>query len=110
MNITLPASIQDDIILAYALANGYQQTVSAPETLTYDAQGNPVQVPASSGPNPQSASDFVSALIANQMIQVYQQAEIAAAVAAATEQATQTVQANIATAVQAQQSLKVTHA
>jgi len=114
MEITLPSSIQEDIVLAFALSIGYQQTVvitpASAETLTYDANNNPVQVPAVAevdGPNPQSPDDFVSAYFANLMIQAYTASQVAAAVAEAqanlatiTATATQTVQATIDAAAQ----------
>jgi hypothetical protein len=109
--LNIPPEINDDVVLAYALANGYQQTVvvtpATPATLGYNGDV-PYQIPAVAevdGPNPQSPEDFVTDMLTNQMIAVYKSATIAVAVENAkqvfddaTAQATQSVEATIADA------------
>lgn len=110
--LNIPDSINDDVVLAFALANGYQETIiitpASPETMTYDANNNPVNVPAVAevdGDNPESPEDFVTQLLTDQMIAIYEQsqiavqtAEIQASVAQQIADATQQVKDSITTA------------
>ena len=109
--LNLPDSLNDAVILNYAIANGYQpQIVITPatqgsqETLAYE-DGKPIDVPAVPstpavmGDNPVSPEDFVTDFLTDMMLDSYKQAQISIAVNQAvqdaTEQATQSVEASI---------------
>ena len=92
------ANSEADIINSYAASLGYQPTVivspATPATMAYDANNNPVDVPAQAevdGQNPQSASDFVTAYLQGQILSAYKANLMALAVAAAQAQVEQQI-------------------